>query len=56
MKKSPENQREKKPRRLTLHRETIQLLEDPALLEAARGGTYEAARGQTTTVPITQCT
>ncbi|HKH43438.1 MAG TPA: hypothetical protein VKM72_02110 [Thermoanaerobaculia bacterium] len=27
-----------KPRRLSLHRETIQVLNDPALLELARGG------------------
>lgn len=28
----------RKPRRLTLSRETIQVLNDPALLELARGG------------------
>ena len=27
-----------KPRRLSLNRETIQVLQDPALLELARGG------------------
>lgn len=30
--------KKEKPRRLTLNRETIQVLDDPALLERARGG------------------
>jgi hypothetical protein len=40
MKKNETTDREKnrKPRRLSLNRETIQVLDDPALLELARGG------------------
>lgn len=39
MKKSPEHQGDrKKPRRLTLSRETIKILENPVLLELAKGG------------------
>jgi hypothetical protein len=47
----------RKPRRLTLSRETILVLQDPALLELARGGTWESqppcALNSDTTV--TQC-
>lgn len=33
------NAERERPRRLTLSRETIQILNDPSLLERARGGT-----------------
>jgi hypothetical protein len=41
MKKNKTNDQEqnRNPRRLSLNRETILLLNDPALLELARGGT-----------------
>lgn len=38
VKKNLKTQEEKKPRRLTLNRETVKLLDDPALLRTARGG------------------
>lgn len=37
MKKNKDGKKERSSRRLTLHRETIQILDDPALLELARG-------------------
>jgi hypothetical protein len=39
MKKNKMKGQEQKPRRLSLNRETIMVLNDPALLELARGGT-----------------
>jgi hypothetical protein len=36
--KKRDRAQEKKPRRLTLSRETIQALDEPSLLELARGG------------------
>jgi len=39
VKKIDEKQQKKQSRRLTLRRETIQILNDPARLELARGGT-----------------
>jgi hypothetical protein len=33
--------KKEKPRRLTLHRETIQVLSNPSLLDRARGGLVE---------------
>ena len=38
---------ERKPRRLVLHRETIQRLENPGLLELARGGVNRDPGGAT---------
>ena len=55
MKKNLKTREEKKPRRLTLSRETIKLLDDPALLRTARGGDLEPI-GDTTTERPTQCT
>ena len=37
--KTKDQEQKRKPRRLSLNRETIQILDDPALLEPARGGT-----------------
>jgi hypothetical protein len=55
MKKSLETREEKKkPRRLILSRETIKLLDDPALLRTARGGTF-VGLGETTTERPTGC-
>lgn len=42
---------QRKPRRLSLSRETIQVLNDPALLELARGGGPD---GTTLTQPTQQ--
>lgn len=57
MKKNLKTREEqKKPRRLTLSRETIQLLSDPALLRTARGGTFVGiGLGETTTERPTGC-
>lgn len=53
MKKHPLKSRDpEKPRRLSLSRETIQRLDDPRLLELARGGTDQQSiisRDPTTT-------
>lgn len=38
-----------KPRRLTLNRETLQVLDDPALLEQAQGGLATITTSQTRT-------
>jgi hypothetical protein len=38
VKKNKDEKKEGMPRRLTLNRETIQILNDPALLELAKGG------------------
>ena len=43
---------EEKPRRLTLSRETIQILNDPALLQLAEGGNG----AQATYDPVSQTT
>jgi len=40
---------EDKPRRLTLSRETIQVLDEPALLEHAKGGLATITTSQTRT-------
>lgn len=50
MKKNGTKDQEQKPRRLSLNRETIQVLNDPALLELARGG----GSGPTFTQPTQQ--
>ena len=54
MKKSlnRKNAEHERPRRLTLSRETIQVLADPALLQRAKGGTGV----QNTYDPISQTT
>jgi hypothetical protein len=46
MKKNRERDQDQKqkPRRLTLSRETIKVLDEPALLELARGGLLLASR------------
>lgn len=36
--KTKDQEQSRKPRRLSLNRETIRILNDPALLELARGG------------------
>lgn len=36
--KRKDEEQKRQPRRLSLNRETIQILDDPALLERARGG------------------
>lgn len=46
LKKTEEKER---ARRLTLHRETIQILDDPLLLALARGGTVARDPSGTTT-------
>ena len=57
MKKKLNQQRnQEKPRRLTLSRETIKHLEDPALLEAVQGGTDTYVAAATTTEKPTGCT
>ena len=44
---------ERKPNRLTLSRETIQILSDPALLELARGAENGASGSQCTNCTTT---
>ncbi|MFP5287588.1 MAG: hypothetical protein ACLGI9_17760 [Thermoanaerobaculia bacterium] len=41
MKKDRTKDQEQKPRRFSLKRETIQILDDPALLARARGGAQD---------------
>jgi hypothetical protein len=43
-KERKDQEQQRKPRRLSLFRETILVLEDPSLLEQARGGTTQAHR------------
>lgn len=54
VKKNKEEKKERKPRRLTLNRETIQILDDPALLELAKGGLMDPAFAKTS-MTGTQC-
>ena len=42
MKKNKTQEQNRNPRRLSLNRETIQILENPAFLELARGGRVES--------------
>jgi hypothetical protein len=49
LKKGVNRKTEKKPRPLVLHRETIQILDAPTLLELAQGGNVNVD-GITTTV------
>jgi hypothetical protein len=53
MKKNKDEKKKGMPRRLTLNRETIQVLDDPAL-ELAEGGLLEPAYAKTS-MTQTQC-
>ena len=43
--KTKDQEQKRKPRRLSLSRETIRVLDDPALLELAIGGTAATSSG-----------
>ena len=46
--KTQGQEQSRKPRRLSLNRETIRILNDPALLELARGGVADGTYGTST--------
>jgi hypothetical protein len=52
--KTKDEEQKRKPRRLSLNRETVLVLNDPALLELARGGCNTNSRGTGTSLHVSE--